>query len=306
LKDKTQITSNFSECSLFSFNPQKTMLKQLIKILMLVTIVSTSFVQPPKSPVGVQLYTFREQFAKDVRGTMQKVKDIGFTYVETAGFYGKTPQEFKVLLDEFGIKAMGISADYAELEDAAKLKTVIANAKTMGSKFVTCFWIPHNGNDFTIGDIDKAVKVFNDAGKTISANGLTLLYHAHGYEFRPYKDRYLMDELLKKTNPAYVSFELDILWAYHPGHNPVVWLKNYPTRWKALHVKDRRKGTPGNQFGTMDVDNDITLGEGDVNIEDIIKQAKINKIQYYYIEDESPRSMEQVPVSIEYLRKWFM
>jgi sugar phosphate isomerase/epimerase len=281
------------------------MTKNFLLPFMLMGIFASSFAQSQKSPVGVQLYTFREQFAKDVPGTMQKVKDMGFTYVETAGFYGKTAKEFKGILDQYGIKAVGTSADFGELADPEKLKTIINNAKTLGSKFVICFWIPHNDTDFTLADVNKAVKVFNEAGKTLSANGLSLLYHAHGYEFRPFKDRYLLDELITKTNPAYVNFELDILWAYHPGHNPVVWLKKYPTRWKALHVKDRRKGTPGNQFGTMDVDNDMTLGMGEVNIEDIIKQAKANKIQYYYIEDESPRSMEQVPQSIAYLRPWF-
>jgi sugar phosphate isomerase/epimerase len=281
------------------------MTKNFLLSFVILGIAISSFAQSQKSPVGVQLYTFREQFAQDVSGTMKKVKDMGFRYVETAGFYGKTAKEFKSILDENGIKAVGTSAEFGELEDPQKLKTIINNAKTLGSKFVICFWIPHNGNDFTLEDINKAVKVFNESGKTLTANGLSLLYHAHGYEFRPYKDRYLLDELITKTNPAYVNFELDILWAYHPGHNPVVWLKKYPTRWKALHVKDRRKGTPGNQFGTMDVDNDMTLGQGEVNIEDIIKQAKANKIQYYYIEDESPRSMEQVPQSIEYLRQWF-
>jgi sugar phosphate isomerase/epimerase len=281
------------------------MTKKVLLPLFLIAVFASSFAQSQKSPVGVQLYTFREQFAKDVSGTMQKVKGMGFTYVETAGFYGKTAKEFKSILDENGIKAVGTSADFGELADPEKLKTIIDNAKTLGSKFVICFWIPHNDTDFTLEDINKAVKVFNEAGKTLSANGLSLLYHAHGYEFRPFKDRYLLDELITKTNPAYVNFELDILWAYHPGHNPVVWLKKYPTRWKALHVKDRRKGTPGNQFGTMDVDNDMALGQGEVNIEDIIKQAKANKIQYYYIEDESPRSMEQVPQSIAYLRPWF-
>jgi sugar phosphate isomerase/epimerase len=281
------------------------MQRLIFTFLITAMLGSMDFAQAQNLPVGVQLYSFRDQFAKDLPGTMQKVKDMGLSYVETAGFYGKTVTEFKGILDQYGIKATGTSADFADLEDATKLKTIINNAKVLGCKFVVCFWIPHNDTDFTIDDTNKAIKVFNEAGKILAANGLSFLYHNHGYEFRPYKDRYLMDELIAKTNPAYVNFELDILWAFHPGHNPVVWLKNYPTRWKALHVKDRRKGTPGNQFGTMDVDNDMVLGQGEVNIEAIIKQAKINKIKYYYIEDESPRSMQQVPQSIEFLKKLF-
>lgn len=281
------------------------MQKHLITLAFFLTTFSACVAQAQQSPVGVQLYSFREQFAKDVRGTMQKVKDMGITYVETAGFYGLDAKGFRAMLDEFGIKATGISADFGELDDPAKLKMIIGNAKTLGAKTVVCFWIPHTGTDFTLQDTEKAVKVFNEAGKTLTANGLMLLYHNHGYEFRSYKDRYLMDELITRTNPAHVNFEMDILWTQHPGHNPVAWLKKYPTRWKAMHIKDRRKGTAGNQFGTMDVDNDVTLGQGDINIEDIVKQARANKIQYFYIEDESSRSLEQVPQSIEFLRPMF-
>ena len=281
------------------------MLKHLFKLSFLFATLLPGYAQTQKSPVGVQLYSFRDQFAKDVRGTMQKVKDMGITYCETAGFYGMDAKAFRAILDEFGIKATGTSADFGELQDPAKLKTVVENAKTLGAKTVTCFWIPHNGNDFTIEDVEKAAKVFNESGRTLAANGLMLLYHNHGYEFRSYKDRHLMDELITRTNPAHVNFEMDILWTQHPGHNPVAWLKKYPTRWKAMHVKDRRKGTPGNQFGTMDVENDVALGQGDVNVADIIKQAQANKIQHFYIEDESSRSLEQVPQSIAFLRPLF-
>jgi sugar phosphate isomerase/epimerase len=281
------------------------MLKKYVFTLFLSLTTFAMNAQIKKSPVGVQLYTFREQFAADIRGTMQKVKDMGITYAETAGFYGKTVVEFKALLDEFGIQATGTSAEYAELEDPEKLKTIISNAKTLGAGMVTCFWIPHNGTDFTLGDVEKAAKVFNAAGKILKANGLSLLYHAHGFEYRPYKDQYLMDVLINTTNPLYINYEMDILWTYHPGQNPAQWLKKYPSRWKALHLKDRRKGTAGNQFGAMDVDNDVILGTGDINIEDIMMQAKTNKIKYFYVEDESPRSLEQVPESINFLRKWF-
>jgi sugar phosphate isomerase/epimerase len=281
------------------------MKKMFLLLASVWTLALASYAQAPKSPVGVQLYSFRDQFAKDVRGTMQKVKDMGFGYCEVAGYYGMDVKAFKALLDEFGITPTGTGAGFDQLADPEKLKTVIAEAKVLGAKTVMCAWIPHNGNEFTIADVEKAVKVFNEAGKTLAANGLSLLYHNHGYEFRSYKDRYLMDEIITRTNPAYVNFEMDILWTHHPGHNPVAWMKKYPNRWKAMHIKDRKKGTAGNQFGTMDVENDATLGEGDLNLADIIAQARQIGIKYFYIEDESPRSVEQVPHSIAFLQPMF-
>ncbi|MDJ1469336.1 sugar phosphate isomerase/epimerase family protein [Xanthocytophaga flava] len=274
-------------------------------VALFMVFLTVSSLTQAQSPVGVQLYSFREQFAKDVKGTMQKVKDMGITYCEVAGYYGMDAKSFKAILDEYGIKPTGTGAGFDQLADPEKLKTVISEAKILGAKTVMCAWIPHNGTDFTIQDVEKAVKVFNEAGKTLAANGLSLLYHNHGYEFRSYKDHYLMDEIITRTNPSYVNFEMDILWTQHPGHNPVAWMKKYPTRWKAMHVKDRKKGTAGNQFGTMDVDNDMTLGEGDLNIADIIKQARQIGIKHFYIEDESPRSLEQVPHSIAFLKPMF-
>ena len=258
-----------------------------------------------QSPAGVQLYSFRHEFEKDVRGTLQKIKDMGITKVEMAGFFNLSAKECKKLLDEFGMTAEGISASFEDLQNPEKVKMAVENAKIMGATHVMCAWIPHQEHDFNIGDVKKAAAVFNEAGKTMAASGISLLYHTHGYEFRPYLDHYLMDELIAGCNPRYINFEMDLLWVYHPGHNPVTWLKKYPTRWKSFHLKDRRKGTDGNQNGRMDEENDVTLGTGDLNLEDIFKQIQTMKITKLYIEDESPRTVDQVPKSIEYLKKYF-
>ncbi|NJN34392.1 MAG: TIM barrel protein [Saprospiraceae bacterium] len=193
----------------------------------------------PHEPIGVQLYSFREHFKVDVRGTMQRIKDMGIKEVECAGFYGLTPAEFKKNLDEVGLTPIGTGVNFDELEDDVKLAESIKTAKILEAKFMVCFWIPHVEDGFTLEEAERAIRVFNKAGKKIMENKLTLLYHPHGYEFRPYKDRYLMDLIIEKTLPQNVSYEMDINWVFHAGHNPVTWLKRYPTRWKALHVKDR-------------------------------------------------------------------
>lgn len=275
----------------------------LISLLLSVGIDSLA---QQKSPVGVQLYSFRKQFANDVRGTFQQVKDMGITQVETAGFYGMSVEDFKKTLDEFGLKAVGTGASFQELSDETKLKEIIKNAKILGSKNIVCAWIDHQGTQFTINDINKAAEVFNKAGKLLAQNGLSFLYHAHGFEFRSYKDHYLMDELMTKTNPQYANFEMDIYWVSHPFQNPVTWLKKYPTRWKAMHIKDRRKGIERNENGNSDVENDVIVGTGDLYMADIIKQARKNGMKYFFIEDESSRSLTQVPESIAFLRPLFL
>jgi sugar phosphate isomerase/epimerase len=276
-----------------------------ILFFLLIFTFSKLFSQTQKSPVGVQLYSFREQFKMDVSGTLQKIKDMGITKVETAGFYGLTAQDFKKKLDDFGIKAVGISVSFEELEDSIKLTKVISDAKIIRAEYLVCFWIPHVEGDFTLDETKRGIAAFNKGGKILLDNKLTLLYHPHGYEFRPYKAEYLMDLLIKESKPQYVNFEMDVNWVYHSGHNPVAWLKKYPTRWKALHIKDREKSTPCNQFGRMDVEKNVVIGKGEVNIDDTVKEARKLGVKHYFIEDESSRSIEQVPLSIEYLRKLF-
>jgi sugar phosphate isomerase/epimerase len=280
-------------------------MKNILTLAIVVIIGLNLSAQSVASPVGVQLYSFREQFKTDVRGTMQRIKDMGIKQVETAGFYGLTPQDFKKNLDEFGLKAIGCSAEFTELEDEAKLTEVIKTAKILGTKFVVCFWIPHVEGGFTLEETQRAITVFNKAGKKLFENKLSLLYHPHGYEFRPYRDRYLMDLMMQKTVSQYVNYEMDINWVFHAGHNPVTWLKKYPTRWKAMHIKDRKHGTACNQFGRMDVELNCSVGHGEVNTDDIMKTARLLGVKYYFIEDESSRSFEQTPASIEFLRKYF-
>jgi sugar phosphate isomerase/epimerase len=108
---------------------------------------------------------------------------------------------------------------------------------------------------------------------------------------------------MANTNPYYVSFELDVLWAFHPGADPVELLKKYGKRIKLMHVKDLRKGVTGNFSGSTAVENDVALGTGQINIAEVIKAArKYSAIQNYYIEDESNDVNLQVPVSLALLK----
>jgi sugar phosphate isomerase/epimerase len=206
-------------------------------------------------PVGLELYSLRDQFPKDVPGTMAKVKAMGIKYVEVAGTYGLSDAAFKKLLDANGLKAIGTSGEFDQLQK--DVKPIIQNAKALGAKYVVCFWIPHNGDEFTLEDVKKAVTVFNKAGKELKANGLSLAYHPHGYEFRPHEGGTLFDYLVKNLDPQYVNFEMDVFWVKHPGQDPVALLKKYPAALNSCTSKTasghggqpERQGRRGDQRG---------------------------------------------------------
>lgn len=251
------------------------------------------------APVGLQLYSFREQFAKDVPGTMAKVKQMGFREAEIAGTYSMDVKEFRKLLDQNGIKAISTGASFEDLD--SNVPKVLAEAKALGARYVTCAWIPHPGDIFTVQDADRAIDVFNTAGRLLADNGISFCYHTHGYEFQTYQDGTFFDYLAENLDPKSVNFEMDVFWVKAPGYNPVALLQKYPKRFPLMHLKDRKPGTPDTNTGHSDVESNVALGLGDVGIAAIMKQAKKSGVKHYFIEDESSRSMEQMPVSLAFL-----
>jgi sugar phosphate isomerase/epimerase len=249
--------------------------------------------------IGVQLYSFRNQFAKDVPGTLEKISAMGVTEIEGGGTYGMPFDEYRALLKKNKLKMVCIGADFNKLSENPQ--TTVEDAKKFGAKYVMVSWVPHKGA-FTIDDAKKAVEVFNRAGKILKENGISLCYHAHGYEFLPYENGTMFDYMAANMNPAYANFEMDVFWVKHPGQDPITLLKKYPGRFPLMHLKDRLSGTEGNQKGEADVETNVVLGTGDVGIADIMRTAKKMGVKHYFIEDESSRSMEQVPKSLAFLK----
>lgn len=224
---------------------------------------------------------------------------MGFREVEGGNTYGLSVDSLNALLKKNNLTIVSTSAGFEELEKNPQ--AVADKAKMFGAKYVVCTWIPHNGTEFTFDNAKRAVEVFNSAGKVLRKNNLSLCYHPHGYEFRPYRESTLFEYMMDNMNRKYANFEMDVFWIKHPGQDPVALLKKYKKRWLLMHLKDRKPGTPGNQNGQVDVESNVILGTGDVNIAAIMKQAKKSRIKHYFIEDESSRSMEQVPRSLAYL-----
>ncbi len=266
-------------------------------------IISISFQESKGQAIGMQMGSMRAMYKDGMPAVLAKLKELGVTELEGGAGRGDR-EEFKKLLKEYGMTLVATGVGFDKLEHPDSLKKVIANAKDLGAPYVVCYWIPHDGDNFTFADMKKGVEVFNSAGKVLAENGIGLWYHAHGYEFRPYEGgkgtmfEYMMDN----TNPAYVNFQMDVFWMKNPGQDPVALLKKYPTRWKSLHLKDRRVGTPNNLNGRQDKESNVVLGTGDVGIEAVMKTAVKLGIKHYFIEDESSRALEQVPQHIAFLK----
>jgi sugar phosphate isomerase/epimerase len=252
-----------------------------------------------KGPVGLQLYSLREQFAKDVPSTLDLVRGFGIEYVELAGTYNVAPDKFRQQLDARGLKAISGHFPYEQLRD--HVEDVAQEAKTLGLQYAGCAWIPHNGplDEKTCRD---AIAVFNHAGEALAKHGLRFFYHVHGYEFEPRPNGTFFELLMAETKPEFVHFQMDVFWIVHPGQDPVKLLEKYGNRWELMHVKDMKKGTPTGLFtGNTAVTNDVIVGTGVMDWPAILRAARKAGIKWYFIEDESPTSVEQIPESLRYL-----
>lgn len=188
-------------------------------------------------PVAIQVYSVREEAAKDFRGTMQKIKDIGYDGVELAGLYGIAPAEVKKILDEVGL--IPISAHVSELMNGGEpLEKVLDDYKTIGVKYIA---VPYLGEGMRPGDegFDEILKKIDTIGTEARKKGLVLLYHNHDFEFIKMPDgSYGLDYMYAHISPDHLQTELDTCWVNVGGENPSEYLRKYAGRAPVVHLKD--------------------------------------------------------------------
>lgn len=251
-------------------------------------------------PTGLQLYSLRNMFkAQGVTVTLDLVQKWGFRYVEVSDYYGLTAAQFKAELDKRSLIPIGKHFPYDRL--AKDIDGVIRDAKELGLIYVGCAWIGHKA-PFDEKQCRAAAAVFNHAGKALADNGMKFYYHNHGYEFYPHGSGTLFDLLMAETDPRYVYFQMDVLWTVFPGQDPAKLIEKYPNRWLLLHLKDLKKGVPtGSLAGKTDLTNDVALGTGQVNWPALFTATQKVGVKYYFIEDESPTVVDQIPQSLKFL-----
>jgi sugar phosphate isomerase/epimerase len=256
---------------------------------------------PLNGPVGLQLWSLKDDMAKDVPGTLGRLRALGIRQVETAGVpSGLTVEAFRKALDEADLVCQAAHVQFGPLrEDPAK---AVAEAKALGARFAVCPWVPHDGKaGFNRDDATKAADVFNKASQAARAEGLRVGYHPHGYEFVSAGEGTYFDLIVKNTDPG-VVFEIDIFWAKAGGADPAALIASLPGRVPLMHVKDMLKGLslPAGSSGAPK-DSDVAAGSGQLDLPAIFRASIKSGMEIYYIEDESTKPWQQIPESLKYL-----
>ena len=273
------------------------MLRLLALLLSLATAVAAPLLD--RTP-GVVSYTFRNEFKADMPATFDLVKRLGITDIEMSNLFGQEPAKIRELMDARGITCSSYGAPYNDV--LKKTDEVAAVAKTLGAKYVRVS-LPSSKTPFDKAAATQRSAEMNAMGKQLrEKHGLTFVLHNHGMEFVPEGKGTLYDFIHEQTRPEDVSFELDVLWAYLPGADPVALFEKYGARIPLMHVKDVRKGVPRVWGHKYDSDNDVALGTGQLDQAAIFAAAKKAGVKHFYIEDESSHSQTQVPQSLATLK----
>jgi sugar phosphate isomerase/epimerase len=245
-----------------------------------------------KIPIGVQLYSVRNEAGKDLPGVMAQIGKMGYQGVEFAGYYGweKKPKDLRKLLDDCGVKCCGTHTGLNTLLGDA-LKGTIELHQILGNKFLI---VPGMGAD-RLGTVEKCketAKLFTDLAAKVKEQGMYVGYHAHGGDFKKIDGTTPWEALFDNASPD-VVMQGDIGNTIGGGGDPYALLKKYPGRSLTIHLKEH-----GGPKGAV-------IGDGTVRWKEVFELCEtIGKTQWYIVEHESGTTpLEAIKGCLEGLRK---
>jgi sugar phosphate isomerase/epimerase len=254
----------------------------------------------PRQNIGIQLYTVRDLADADLPGLLALLASIGYPEVEPFSYHGRTPAQFRALLDANKLRAIGfhVGADRFRNE----LETVLDEAELLGQFYVGVSFVTLPGDpNINLAAYQRFAEEFNTWGEAAANRGLRFYFHNHGWDFTVERGRALYDVLLAETDPDLVFFELDIYWMINgfpangvAGRDPVDYLTGrYPqSRWPLFHVKDR---TAAGDF--------TDPGTGTIDFARIFSVLDNKHYHHYLVErDTLAHSAETARIGYEYLR----
>ena len=245
-------------------------------------------------PLGVQLYSVREQMSQDLDAALAAVQAAGFTEVEAAALPKKSAAEVRSSLDKAGLRCVSAHHPFADLH--ARFDELVAYDQQLGAKFIICsspgyVTPPVPGatggpKPYTLDDWKYNADQFNTFGNKLKAAGLQFGYHNHTREFVQTENQTPYFELLRLTDPQVVTMELDCGWAIVAGADPVSLMDKYAHRISMLHVKDfKLNGTPVSDPHAAKV---TELGMGTIDYAPIFRHAgRTQRIQHAFVEQEA-------------------
>lgn len=243
--------------------------------------------------VGIQLYSVRKEMLADAVGTLKALAKIGYKELESARsekgqFYGLQPKEIKKVVSDLG---MTVASGHVHIDENWQ-RSVDAAAEA-GQTYLVCSSLPSNGQ--TVDNYKKVAETFMKAAEACKKANLIFGYHNHEYEFEKKDGQVLYDILLDNTDPKLVTMELDLGWVVASGNDPLAYFNKYPGRFALWHLKDMDK----------DGKHSTEFGKGQVNILELLKNAKKSGVKHIFVEQEeyAGEALDSMKYDFDYLQK---
>ena len=233
---------------------------------------------------GLQLYSVRDVTETDLEGTLKKVAEIGYRYVEFAGFFGHSAEEVKAMLDRYGLIVSGTHSGLGDLD--ADFEGTVKYHKTLGN---TNYIVP-GAPTWTAAELDETIEKMNKYQPMLAAEGIRMAYHNHDGEFRPNADGQIPhEEMERRTN---IDFQIDTFWAFVAGKDPVEVITRLKDRIHVIHLKDGLRNGHG-----------FALGEGEAPVA-AVREKAIELGMHMVVESETlqPDGISEVTRCFNYLK----
>lgn len=249
----------------------------------------------PKSfGIGLQLYTIRDAMQKDVPGSLKKVSDIGFKYLELASynikegtFYGHTPEEFKKMVNDLGMEIISSHVGVPKDVTADQAKKMAEDHTKLGAKYFVQPYVGDNDRK-SVATYQKLVAEWNMVAGIMKENKIQFGYHNHNFEFDTVEGKVpYYDIFLTEMDKDLIIMELDLFWATKAGQNPVDLFTKYPGRFELFHMKDMYTNeAPFFKMGSSDF---APVGAGVIDFKEILKAKKKAGLKYMFVEQDSTK-----------------
>ena len=268
-------------------------------------------------PIALQVYSVREDMAKDFAGTLKKIKEMGYDGIEFGGVHISDFTEARKIIDEIGLTAISAHVPFEVImENPVK---VFEDYKTTGCRYIVIPWLDE---DKAPGGVDflKTIESIHEIGKAAKAAGIELLYHNHEFEFKKIDGAYGLDVLYDSIPAAYLGTQIDTCWVKVARVDPAEYLRKYKGRAPLVHLKDFHmdENVKGSLYGLVGKDDDSgeeeisregfdyrPLGQGMQDVPSLLQASLDVGAKWVIVEqDESSTcpSIEAVKISIDYLK----
>jgi sugar phosphate isomerase/epimerase len=241
--------------------------------------------------ISLQLYTVREETARDMPATLRRISEIGYPAVEFAGFGDLSAEDLRNILDDLGLRASGAHVPFDSW--VTDSEAVITHMHTLDCAHAILPMAPpeQHGHENKLSSLAGSL---NRWGELCRQEGVTFSYHNHDFEFAPLGGTTMWDILVRETDPELVYFELDLYWVRYGGADPELLLSDLGDRIPLVHLKDMAQDEQR---------SDLPVGDGTMSWNGLFEAADAAGVQWYVAEQDNPKdALEDVRISLQSMR----